>query len=245
MLPHVSPAFREPLLFPIEDLGSAEEILRLDQLVTHLQNWVEDNLGPAMPGTDFKPEKKGYECACEAIRTAWCNHSRTLNLRNYDLKNLPAVVGQLYHLETVDLSTNRFDTLPDALASLRKLRHLRISNNPLQSTDWRLLDKLPLESLVIDHTSLTKFPDELVNLAKRRVTIRFSSHNLDGNAHAAACRKLLRANAAEWVGFASTAEQIGLHFSRAPISHTSLTELCDPPQEKPPFAAFETLAARA
>jgi len=211
----------DPLIFAIEDLaGSPQEIRRLDELHDHLQSWLEDGLGHGLRRADFDPEKNGHVRACDDITQAWQYQSPSLNLRNAGLANLPAVVGQLHHLEELDLSSNRFETLPPEIAQLGKLRLLRLSSNPLSSADWALLHSLRLESLTIDNSPLTDFPRELVDLAARGVKIRFAHHQLDDAAMASAERKLLRARALENVTFTSAIQQFVERLSRARSSGT-------------------------
>jgi internalin A len=82
------------------------------------------------------------------------------------LPGLPKSLGQLTHLQSLNLSGNKLTTLPEWLTQLTQLRSLNISGNQLVTVpDW--LTQLPhLQSLNLSGNKLTTLPEWLAQLTR-------------------------------------------------------------------------------
>ncbi len=56
-------------------------------------------------------------------------HVVSLNLSDWLLKEIPESIGDLKQLETLDLSYNKFETLPDSIEKLTSLKKLSLNSN--------------------------------------------------------------------------------------------------------------------
>lgn len=79
---------------------------------------------------------------------------KTLDARGIHLLTLPVGIGdQLPHLEYLDVSYNKLTTLPRSIVKLKKLKHLNVYDNPLQSP--------PLEIASRGLSAVTRYFEEL------------------------------------------------------------------------------------
>ena len=58
-------------------------------------------------------------------------HLQKLNLSKNHVKGLPENIGNLINLKHLDLSNNQIATLPTTIGNLKNLKHLDLRNNPL------------------------------------------------------------------------------------------------------------------
>jgi Leucine-rich repeat (LRR) protein len=58
-------------------------------------------------------------------------HLQKLNLSKNHVKGLPENIGNLINLKYLDLSNNQIATLPITIGNLKNLKHLDLRNNPL------------------------------------------------------------------------------------------------------------------
>ena len=64
------------------------------------------------------------------------NHLQDLDVSDNRLDSLPDTIGQLGHLRFLDLRNNNFSVAPDCLAKLKgSLQELYIGDNPLPATE--------------------------------------------------------------------------------------------------------------
>ena len=99
-----------------------------------------------------------------------CTNAKVFNGSNCGLKELPANIGELSHLETLDLRDNQLSHIPD-MGKLTELKTLLLCNNRLKTppdiSQLRELTELHLEG----NPDLTDLPD-LTNCKKlERITI--------------------------------------------------------------------------
>ncbi|EDW62449.2 leucine-rich repeat-containing protein 57 [Drosophila virilis] len=87
------------------------------------------------------------------------------------LKNYPNV------LKTLDLSENRFETVPDELGRLTMLKHLNLSGNRLSELNEVVGELLKLEVLLLMNNFLTKLPKTLSNCTHLK-TVNLSNNQL-------------------------------------------------------------------
>lgn len=108
------------------------------------------------------------------IRVAKKKNSETLDLSSSKLTTLPDAICELKNLETLDLSQNRLTTIPDSICALKVLKGLNLSHNQLMTLPDSIGELKYLEWLYLYINQLTALPDsigELKNLS------RFSVHH--------------------------------------------------------------------
>jgi len=124
-------------------------------------------------------------------------HLKKLIFNHCDLDYIPSLIYKLNHLETLDLSFNKFTEVPKEIAEIETLSYLRISKNKSFSLlPHNIGDLENLLILDISGTSLSIIPKSIGNLTNLR--------NLTGNAskinkvpiEIGKCRKLENINLA-------------------------------------------------
>lgn len=100
----------------------------------------------------------------EEIEEARCTGAKNFSLAGRGLMELPESLGQLTHLERLDLSENYLTMLPDWLGGLTKLKILELDENQLDVLpEW--LDQLTqLEFLSLIKNRLSELPESLGRL---------------------------------------------------------------------------------
>jgi hypothetical protein len=84
------------------------------------------------------------------------------------LHRIPATIGRLLKLETLDLSGNNITALPDAVGELRALKVLRLAGCPLSALPESLGRLENLEVLDLSGCPLERLPDSLGELRRLR-----------------------------------------------------------------------------
>ncbi|XP_077569350.1 leucine-rich repeat-containing protein 28 [Stigmatopora nigra] len=74
---------------------------------------------------------------------------------------IPEAIGNLAHLQSLDLSSNALQLLCPEVGRLRSLRHLRLSNNQLKSLPPEIGNLQFLETLDVSMNQLASLPDRL------------------------------------------------------------------------------------
>ena len=91
---------------------------------------------------------------------------KSLNLSSNELTGIPGELGNLSNLESLDLSDNRLTGLPGELGSLSNLESLYLSSNELTGIPGELGNLSNLETLFLSFNELTgPIPAELGNLS--------------------------------------------------------------------------------
>lgn len=88
-----------------------------------------------------------YRRAEEDIEKARRSEAKTLNFRFLGLSEVPKSLGQLTHLQSLNLSDNRLAALPDSIGQLMQLQTLDLSYNQLTSLPNSLGQLKHLQSL--------------------------------------------------------------------------------------------------
>ena len=94
-------------------------------------------------------------------------HLQKLNLSGNRLTSLPESIGQLSHLQELCLLGNRITNLPDSIGQLTNLQNLDISGNRLASLPESIGQLIYLQWLELTENNLTSLPEsigQLVNL---------------------------------------------------------------------------------
>ncbi|KAF0744551.1 hypothetical protein Ae201684_001025 [Aphanomyces euteiches] len=91
-------------------------------------------------------------------------YMKKLNLAGNQIQELPASMGELYQLETLEIEHNQLVTLPDAIGNLKSLTVLRLGSNYLTSLpkQFSLLPKL--KELDVKLNRLAQLPDDIGNM---------------------------------------------------------------------------------
>lgn len=100
------------------------------------------------------------------LKNAERNGSTELDLSDHGLTNIPAEIGKLINLRTLNLSKNSLTKLPNEIGNLLELRDLSLENNQLTSIPGSIGRLLNLEMLDLEDNLLTEFPAPLVALEK-------------------------------------------------------------------------------
>ncbi len=122
-----------------------------------------------MPKTDQLDEAK------RLIQYAAENKSTSINLSGLRLEHLPTEINELYDLETVDLSLNRFSEIPEELSKLPKLIDLDLSANQIETLHHNLKGFKNLQCLNLRLNKLYSLTDGISNL------VNLTRLTLDGN----------------------------------------------------------------
>lgn len=89
-----------------------------------------------------------------------------LKISQKKLTEFPASLKQLEPLlRTLDLSENRFTTLPNEIGSFKLLKHLNVNQNRLNSLPESVGELSKLESLSVCSNKITMLPQSLSNLS--------------------------------------------------------------------------------
>ena len=84
--------------------------------------------------------------------------------RSLDLSEVPASLGQLTQLQSLDLTRNRLTALPEWLGQLTQLQSLHLSRNRLTALPESLGQLTQLQSLNLSNNRLTALPESLGQL---------------------------------------------------------------------------------
>lgn len=103
------------------------------------------------------------------------NVLRTLDLSENRFVTLPPALGAFTLLKHLNVSVNKLTELPDALALLVKLETLNAMQNVIQRLPSGLGNLKHLKKVLLSHNQLTVFPAELCNL--RQLDLLDLSHN--------------------------------------------------------------------
>ncbi|RKP09157.1 hypothetical protein THASP1DRAFT_10551, partial [Thamnocephalis sphaerospora] len=82
------------------------------------------------------------------------------------LRTLPAEIGHLTSLRTLDLSGNQLRRLPETIGHLERLTVLRVSRNRLQELPRSIGQLQRLERLAVDRNRLEELPSEIGRLKR-------------------------------------------------------------------------------
>ena len=89
---------------------------------------------------------------------------RTLDLDNSSLTSLPAEIGQLTSLRELNLRDNRLTSVPAEVGQLTSLRRLDLADNQLTSVPAEIGQLTSLKELYLSGNQLTSLPAEIGQL---------------------------------------------------------------------------------
>lgn len=107
------------------------------------------------------------------------NHSlKTLSFKNMGLEHLPVDLSAFPNLEYLDLSGNKFNTLPEQILKLKKLKGVNLSRN--KKMNWSkglmvLAECKKIEKLDLSNNALLSLPAEVYHFDNLKQLV------LDGN----------------------------------------------------------------
>lgn len=91
---------------------------------------------------------------------------KKMSLLSQRLQELPPEIGDFENLESLDLSYNKFKTLPSKIGNLKKLKKLNLDENRLNKLPPEIGLLNNLESLALIRNGLQELPPEIGNLSK-------------------------------------------------------------------------------
>ncbi|XP_053323624.1 leucine-rich repeat-containing protein 2 [Spea bombifrons] len=101
-----------------------------------------------------------------------CENLEKLDLSgNLDLMELPFELSNLKKVTFVDLSANKFCSIPICVLRMSMLKWLDISNNNLKDLPQDIDRLEELETLLLQKNKLTYLPQELTNISKLRLLV--------------------------------------------------------------------------
>ena len=123
---------------------------------------------------DFEVEKKIEE----ALRLGMTELDLSLKFSAkgiQKLSELPEALGQLTHLQLLDLRGNQLTELPEAIGQLTQLRLLNLNENELTELPEAIGQLTQLQSLNLEENQLTELPEVIGQLE------HLTKLKLDGN----------------------------------------------------------------
>ncbi|QKQ73750.1 COR domain-containing protein [Nostoc sp. TCL240-02] len=102
---------------------------------------------------------------------------QTLNLRSNQLSSLPPEFGQLTNLQTLNLDSNRLSSLPPEFGQLTNLQSLHLDLNQLSSLPSEFFQLTNLQTLKLGLTELSSLPSEIGQLTNLQ-TLNLTSNQL-------------------------------------------------------------------
>ena len=98
-----------------------------------------------------------------------------LLLSNKGLTSIPAEIGNLTFLQTLDLSYNSLTSIPAEIGNLINLKYIYLDNNSLTSIPAEIGNLTSLQELDLRNNSLTSIPAEIGNLTSLNSLILYDN----------------------------------------------------------------------
>ncbi len=102
-------------------------------------------------------------------------HLQSLDLSGNKLRALPEFLSNLTHLQSLDLSDNQLTALPEWLGQLPNLQKLNLSLNPLRILPVFLEQLTQLQELDVTQTGLAALPESMRHLKELRTLWLFGN----------------------------------------------------------------------
>jgi internalin A len=93
----------------------------------------------------------------------------SINLSYKRLSELSESIGNLQHLQVLDLNENNLSSLPESIGNLQNLKELYLFNNNLSSLPESIGNLQNLEVLSLDNNKLSSLPESISNLQNLKV----------------------------------------------------------------------------
>ncbi len=101
-------------------------------------------------------------------------HLKSLQLCSNKLQTIPIYLCKLSNLQALDLTNNKLKYIPPEIGGLSQLQNLFLSKNELVSLPTEICDLTYLEWLAIHDNKIQKLPEKISNLKKlRHLTINY------------------------------------------------------------------------
>jgi Leucine-rich repeat (LRR) protein len=91
-------------------------------------------------------------------------HLQEIEIRCSKMEVLPAQIGYLRKLWRLDLENNALQNLPEEIGYLRNLVYLNVSHNALQNLPTNIGDLHNLRTLKLDYNELVALPEDITQL---------------------------------------------------------------------------------
>jgi len=99
--------------------------------------------------------------------------TKTLDLRNIKLEQVPLSIFETDNLRSIDLSDNNISELPSEIGNLKTLERLNLSMNPIKRLPEEIGELDSLVTLLLDFNRLEDMPTQIIKLKNLRfVSIR-------------------------------------------------------------------------
>ena len=153
-----------------QDKPSGKQVNALPKKIEHREIGDEDkiftNLGEALKKPNLVYHLALQNLAIVPTQIGQFKNLRTLSLTKGKIVVLPGILGELGTLESLDLSHNQIQNLPD-LSKLKKLKNLNLANNQIQNLPDYFGHLPTLERLDLSYNLFSEVPraiDELKTL---------------------------------------------------------------------------------
>lgn len=93
---------------------------------------------------------------------------QTINIRNYQLEEIPKEISQLTNLRNIRFIGAQLKTIPCEIGKLTNLRFLELSGNKLEYLPKEISQLTNLSILHLCHNNFTIFPEEILKLVNLR-----------------------------------------------------------------------------
>jgi len=107
-------------------------------------------------------------------------HLKSLSLSTNRLSNLPAEIGRLSSLNDLTLTGNRLSSLPPEIGNLSSLGYLDVGHNQLSNLPPEIGNLSSLGYLDVGHNQLSNLPPEIGNLSNLQVLALYENPSLAG-----------------------------------------------------------------
>ncbi|MDP1608462.1 MAG: leucine-rich repeat domain-containing protein [Chlamydiales bacterium] len=116
--------------------------------------------------------------AADLIKECYWKKEPILDLSLFQLTSLPPEIGELTHLQKLNLSYNRLQQLPPEIGQLTKLQELHIPFNELQQLPPEIGELRNLQQLILTLNQLRELPPEIGGLTNLETLRLDSNHDL-------------------------------------------------------------------
>lgn len=109
------------------------------------------------------PSEKRLEAKNRIIK-AYQSQAKELRLNTLSLRDIPAIIGQLQHLQSLCLWDNQLHTLPASIGRLNQLVKLNLGRNEFETLPLEIAQLTQLQELNVRGNPLPQLPTEIEHL---------------------------------------------------------------------------------
>ena len=110
----------------------------------------------------------------ESVVVITDNHVTELHLNELNLTVIPASIGELFHLEILDISDNQIEELPTSIEKLQNLKSIKADHNNIWSIPASIGMLKSLEFLDFAFNNLQTLPEPITYLSLNRAFFGFN-----------------------------------------------------------------------